>query len=569
MPYDVSTAKPSSGGEVATRITTPRRRAPLTSATVPRYARHMHSPRLVHAIAVTLAAGLAPRALDAQRAAGFRVEETSIAGIHRAFRSQSLTCHQLVQRYLDRIEAYDKRGPAINALITLEPKAIAIADSLDRRFAAAGPVGALHCIPMIVKDNFETHDLQTTAGSLALKGWIPTRDATMVARVRAAGAIVLAKSNLAEWAFTPYETVSSILPGYTRNPYALDRVTAGSSGGTAAAIAANEGEVGLGTDTGNSIRGPASHQALVGIRSTMGLTSRAGVVPLSNGADIAGPMARSVADAVAVFQVVAGEDAADSVTVSSRGHREADYNTFVVAGGLKGARIGVLRQAYERATTDSEVVAVFNRALDAMTVQGATIVNPAGIDSLPAILRLVGPGGTTVSTGCNTFKFDLERYFAARGENAPAKTIAAVLKSGNFHPTAQSRLQSADTVTVPPELSAGCAAREAMRVRLRTAVVQLMDSLHLDALVYPTWSNPPRLIGDLNTPHGDNSQLFSPMTGFPAITVPMGYTRGNTLPAGMTFFGRPWSEGKLITLAYGFEQATHHRRAPASAPPLR
>lgn len=503
----------------------------------------------------------APGLLPAQRAAPFRLEETTIADVHRAFRAKTLNCHTLVRQYLDRIAAYDKQGPAINALITVAPNALTIADSLDRRFAAAGPVGPLHCVPMIVKDNFETHDLQTTAGSLALKGWIPTRDATMVARVRAAGAIVLAKSNLAEWAFTPYETVSSILPGYSKNPYALDRVTAGSSGGTAAAIAANEGEVGLGTDTGNSIRGPSSHQALVGIRSTMGLTSRAGVVPLSNGADIAGPMARSVADAVAVFDVVAGEDAADSVTLASRGHREADYNSFVVPGGLKGARIGILRQAYERPTTDSEVVSVFTRAVAAMKAQGAEIVDPAGIDSLQAVLRVPGPG-------CNAFKYDLERYFAARGENAPVKTIRAVLQGGNYHPSAQLRLQAADTVSLPPESNPACAAREAMRVRFRTAVLQMMDSLHLDALVYPTWSNPPRLIGDLNTPHGDNSQLFSPTTGFPALTVPMGYTRNNTLPAGMTFFGRPWSEGRLITLAYGFEQATHHRRAPASAPRL-
>ncbi len=503
----------------------------------------------------------APRLLPAQRPAPFRLEETTIADVHRAFRAKTLTCHTLVQRYLARIAAYDKKGPAINALITIAPDALAIADSLDRRFAASGPVGPLHCVPMIVKDNFETHDLQTTAGSLALKGWIPTRDATMVARVRMAGAIVLAKSNLAEWAFTPYETVSSILPGYTKNPYALDRVTAGSSGGTAAAVAANEGEVGLGTDTGNSIRGPSSHQALVGIRSTMGLTSRAGVVPLSNGADIAGPMARSVADAVAVFNVVAGEDAADSVTANSRGHREADYNTFLVSGGLKGARIGILRQAYERPTTDSEVVSVFTRAVAAMKAQGAVIVDPAGIDSLQAVLRVPGPG-------CNAFKYDVERYFAARGENAPVRTIRAVLQSGNYHPTTQLRLQAADTVALPPESDPACAAREAMRVRFRAAVLQMMDSLHLDALVYPTWSNPPRLIGDLNTPHGDNSQLFSPTTGFPAITVPMGYTVGNTLPAGVTFFGRPWSEGTLITLAYGFEQATHHRRAPASAPAL-
>ena len=181
---------------------------------------------------------------------------------------------------------------------------------------------------------------------------------------------MLAKSNMAEWAFTPYETVSSILPGYTKNPYALDRVTAGSSGGTAAAVASNEGEVGLGTDTGNSIRGPSAHNALVGIRSTMGLTSRAGVAPLNNGADIAGPMARTVADAVAVFQVVAGEDPDDPVTAAGRGKREADYTTFVVPGGLKGARIGVLRQAYDRPTTDSEVVRVFSRALDAMARAG-------------------------------------------------------------------------------------------------------------------------------------------------------------------------------------------------------
>jgi amidase len=514
------------------------------------------APALVPALALLFSASL-----GAQRPAptSFRVEETTIQRVHAAFRSKQLTCHALVASYLDRIARTDKSGPAINALITVNPQALAIADSLDRRYAASGPVGPLHCIPMIVKDNFETRDLQTTAGSLALKGWIPKRDATMVQRVREAGAIVLAKSNLAEWAFTPYETVSSILPGYTKNPYALDRVTAGSSGGTAAAVAANEGEVGLGTDTGNSIRGPSAHNALVGIRSTMGLTSRAGVVPLNNGSDIAGPMARTVADAVEVFQVVAGADTADAVTAPARERREADYRIFVKPGALKGARIGVLRQAYERPTTDSEVVAVFGRAVDALRAQGATIVDPAGIDSLAAVTRAGGGG-------CNPFKWDLERYLAARGEGAPVKTIREVLRSGNYHPTVQLRLQAADTVSLPPESAPGCVAREAMRVRFRAAVVAMMDSLKLDALVYPTWSNPPRLIGDLNTPHGDNSQLFSPTTGFPAITVPMGYTRGNALPAGMTFFGRPWSEGRLIGLAYGFEQATQHRRAPKSAP---
>ena len=496
----------------------------------------------------------APLALGAQRPRAFTLEETTIAQVHAAFRAKTLTCHALVQRYLDRIDSIDKRGPAINAIITLNPGALALADSLDARFARGGLTGPLHCIPMIVKDNFETKDLQTTAGSLALKGWIPRQDATMVARIRAAGAIVLAKSNMAEWAFSPYETVNSILPGYTKNPYALDRVTAGSSGGTAAAVADNEGTVGLGTDTGNSIRGPSAHQALVGIRSTMGLTSRAGVVPLSNLADIAGPMARTVADAVKVFQVVAGEDVDDPVTAAAHGRREADYNAFVVPGGLKGARIGVLRQAYERPTTDTEVVRVFTRAIDALKGQGATIVDPAGIDSLQAVMRTAGGG-------CNVFKYDLERYLAARGQNAPVKTVDEVLKSGNYHPLAQVRLQTALAATVPPEEQPGCTSREEMRVRFRAAVLAMMDSLTLDALVYPTWSNPPRLIGDLNTPHGDNSQVFSPLTGFPAITVPMGYTR-RVLPAGMTFFGRPWSEGKLITLAYGYEQATHHRKPP-------
>ena len=271
-----------------------------------------------------LALVAAPLALGAQRPGAFKLQETTIAQVHAAFRAKTLTCHALVQHYLNRIDAIDKRGPAINALITVNPGALALADSLDARFAKGGLTGPLHCIPMIVKDNFETKDLQTTAGSLALKGWIPRQDATMVARIRAAGAIVLAKSNMAEWAFSPYETVNSILPGYSKNPYALDRVTAGSSGGTAAAVADNEGTVGLGTDTGNSIRGPSAHQALVGIRSTMGLTSRAGVVPLANLADIAGPMARTVTDAVKVFQVVAGEDADDPVTAAARGRRESD-----------------------------------------------------------------------------------------------------------------------------------------------------------------------------------------------------------------------------------------------------
>ncbi len=287
----------------------------------------------------------------------------------------------------------------------------------------------------------------------------------------------------------------------------------------------------------------------------MGLTSRAGVVPLNATADVAGPMARTVADAVRVFDVVVGSDPADSVTAPADARRERSYASFLVAGALKGARIGILRQAYERPTLDAEVNAVFMRAVSALRAQGAVIVDSVRVDSLDAIQR-------RQQGGCNRFKADLERYFAARAPNAPVKTIDAILRSRRFHPTVEQRLRDASTVTDAPETSAGCTSRESVRAAVRVAVTSLMDSLKLDAMIYPTWSNPPRLIGDLNTPHGDNSQLFSPTTGFPSITVPMGYTRGGKLPAGISFFGRAWSEGTLIKLAYGYEQATKHRRAP-------
>jgi amidase len=497
----------------------------------------------------------------AQRASRPRLDlvEATIPAVHAALRSGAASCHGIVQGYLDRIAAYDKAGPAINALIVVNPRALAVADSLDRHAAARGALGALHCIPVIVKDNFQTADLPTTAGSLALEGYVPLQDAFMVQRIRAAGAIVLAKSNMAEFAFTPFETVSSILPGYTRNPYALDRVTAGSSGGTAAAVAANLGEVGLGTDTGNSIRGPASHQALVGIRSTMGLTSRGGVVPLNLGADIAGPLARTVADAAAVLQVVAGEDRADSVTLGANAHL-VDYTAALRRDALRGARVGVLRQAYERPTTDTGIVRVFTAALGDLRREGATVVEQVQIAGLDEHLR-------AWTGGCNQFRHDLEQWLAAQGPRVPMHSLAGIIASRRFHPTIQPRLEAGQADSLSP-MSPGCRSRDSFRAWLRTAVLATMDSLKLDALVYPTWSNPPRLIGDLNTPAGDNSQLFSPNTGFPAITVPMGYTRGGRLPAGLQLLGRPWSEATLIGLAFSYEQSTHHRRAPDSAPPL-
>jgi len=501
--------------------------------------------------------------LSAQTPPAFEVHEATIAQIHAAMRAGRLTCRGLVEQYLRRIDAYDKNGPAINAIVITNPDALKQADDLDRRFAASGPVGPLHCVPMVVKDNFETIGLQSANGSLALAGFVSARDAFQVRRVKEAGAIVIAKSNMAEWAFTPYETVSSILPGYTKNPYALDRVTAGSSGGTAASVAASFGAVGLGSDTGNSIRGPASHQSLVGIRSTMGLTSRGGVMPLSTLADVAGPMARTMEDAVTVFQVVVGEDPADPVTAAARAHLPQSYAAALVRDGLKGARIGVLRQAYERDTTDPEVVQVFVAAVEDLRRAGAIVVDPATIEGLAEIRRSRDAGP------CMGFKYDINRYLASHGDRVPVRSLAEIVKSGRFHPSVQRRLEQAEAGPENDPDSPACQADRAYRDAVRAAVTKSMEALKLDALVYPTWSNPPRLIGDLNTPHGDNSQFFSPTTGFPAIQVPMGYTRGGRLPAGITFFGRAWSEPVLIRLAYAYEQATRHRRPPDSTPPLR
>jgi Asp-tRNA(Asn)/Glu-tRNA(Gln) amidotransferase A subunit family amidase len=505
---------------------------------------------------------VAPPPLRAQRV-GFVIEEATIADIHAELNAGRLTARSLVEHYLARIAAYDKQGPALNALIVVHPDALARADSLDAAFRRTGRLtGPLHGIPVIVKDNYDTSDLPTTGGSLALAGSVPPDDAFQVRKIREAGAIVLAKANMAEWAFTPYETVSSILPGYTKNPYALDRVTAGSSGGTAAAVAASFGTVGLGTDTGNSIRGPSSHQALVGIRSTMGLTSRDGIIPLYLDRDIGGPMARTVADAVAVLDVIAASDRADRVTMDADRRRAPSYLAFLDRDGLRGKRIGVSRQIADRRNADSAVLRVFDEALAAMTRAGAIVVD-----------SVVIPEQTDIPLGqrwCPRFKYDVENYFASLGERAPVKTLAEVLRSGRFHPTVRGSIEYFAGIEQPPDSHPGCVRARENQVKLRDGVRRVFAAERLDALVYPTWSNPPRLIGDLNTPHGDNSQDLAPHTGFPAFTVPMGWVRVRDadLPVGLQILGDAWSEPTLIQIAYGFEQATHHRRPPASTPPI-
>jgi Asp-tRNA(Asn)/Glu-tRNA(Gln) amidotransferase A subunit family amidase len=513
-------------------------------------------------IVVTAALALFVAQLAPQPPSPFRLEETTIAQIQSAFRDGSLTCRSLVERYLARIDAHDKQGATLNAIVMTNPDALTTADVLDRRFRQSGPVGPMHCVPVLVKDNYETVDMPTTAGSLSLKGMMTGADAFIVKRLRDAGAVMIAKSNMAEFAFSPVETVNSILPGYTRNPYDTSRVTAGSSGGSAAGAAANFAAIALASDTGDSIRGPAAHQALVGLRSTMGLVSRSGVVPLNLSADIAGAVTRTVADTAAVLQVIAGPDPADPVTAAARDHIPASYAASLRADGLKGARIGVLHQAYDTPTLDAGVDTVFKGALGELRALGAEVVDPVEVAGLDEMRRAQGGG-------CNQFKYDLNRYLARLGDKAPMHSLDEILKSRRFHPSIQARLESGQAADDVPGESASCGRRDEFRAKLRAAVLALMDSARLDALAYPTWSNPPRLIGDLNTPGGDNSQLFSPSTGFPAITVPMGYTRDGALPTGLQLFGRPWSEPTLLKLAYAYEQGTHHRHPPAATPPLR
>ncbi len=388
---------------------------------------------LCAAVTVTVAAQ-APR---------FAFEEATIAQVQAAFRDGSLTCRSLTEQYIRRIESYDKNGPQLNAIVLVNSDALERADDLDRRFKQSGPVGPMHCVPVLVKDNYETIDMPTTAGSLSLKGMMTGKDAFIVKRLRDAGALMIAKSNMAEFAFSPIETVNSILPGYTRNPYDTSRVTAGSSGGSAAGTAANFAMIALASDTGDSIRGPAAHQALVGLRSTMGLVSRGGVVPLNLAADIAGVVTRSVADTAAVLQVIAGEDPNDPATAAGRGHVDANYSASLQRDALKGARIGVLHQAYDMPTADPEVLQIFTRELDVLRREGAIVVDPAAVPEFDAMRR-------AQSGGCNQFKYDLNNYLKALGDKAPMHSLEEIIKSRRFHPSIQARLEGAQTTDDTP-----------------------------------------------------------------------------------------------------------------------
>ncbi len=474
----------------------------------------------------------------------FDIVETTIADVHAAYSSGSLTSAVLVQYYLDRIAMYDD---SINAFIILNPDALAEAAALDAEFEETGVLRPMHGIPIVVKDNYDTAGMQTTGGSAALEGLIPPDDAWQVARLKEAGVVILGKTNMAEWAFSPYVTISSI-DGTTRNPYDLARVPAGSSGGTAAAVAANLGMLGLGTDTGNSIRGPAGHNALVGIRSTMGLTSRDGIIPLYLRNDIGGPMARTVEDAVRVLDVIAGYDPADPITALSEGQMPDSYMDSLDPNGLDGARIGVFRWYMRPDSTHPDILARMEEAVSDLRTAGAVVVDPFEIPDIKF----------EESIWCEVFKHDVEEYFASRGPDFPYKTLDDIIATGKYSDYIEGGLKSSaawdkppcpDLYTHPPN------------IEFRETVLAAMDSQNLDAIIYPTWSYPARLIGDWDSPAGDNSQFLSPQTGLPAIQVPVGFT-AEGLPVGMTFVGRLFAEPTLIRLSYAYEQATLRRRPP-------
>ncbi len=492
------------------------------------------------------------------------MQEITIAQTEEALRTGKVTCRQLVEMYLKRIAAYDQ-STRLNAIVTLNPEALADADRLDQEFARTHKLRPLHGVVVIVKDNYDTRGLQTTGGSLALKWFQPETDAFMVRKLREAGAIVLAKSNMAEWAFSPVLTESSIA-GITRNPYDLSRVPAGSSGGTAASVAANLGEVGLGTDTGDSIRGPASHNDLVGIRPTIGLTSRAGIIPLSATNDVGGPLARSVADAAAVLAAVQGYDPEDPITQLGQDKAPKDYSASLDPHGLRGARIGVVRSYFETPTTDPQIKALTEQAIRDLQAQGATVVDSFPLPEFDRRAMQAHP--------CGGFEHDLNDYLA-KHPNAPYHSLQEIIDSGLYLGSVEQRLKHGfgpakpedAKGTEPPLPVQACldTYHDPAKIKFRDAISAEMDRQKLDALIYPTWSNAPRKVGDLKSPGGDNSQIISPVTGFPGITVPMGKTYG-TLPAGLTFVGRSFSEALLIKLAYGYEQATHHRQSPTAFP---
>lgn len=443
----------------------------------------------------------------------FRLEEAGVEDINTAFDSGLLTSESLVQMYLNRIEAYDQQGPSLNSIISLNPNAIEIARALDVERQANGRRSPLHGIPVLVKDNFDTFDLPTTAGSLALQGSIPPDDAFLVRRLRDAGAVILGKTNLHEFGVSP-NTLSS-LGGQTLNPYDTRRIPGGSSGGTGAALAANFATLGMGTDTGGSIRFPASANSLVGLKPTMGLTSRDGIVPFAVERDIGGPMARSVADVAYLLDIVAGHDPADPVTEASVGNIPGTYTDFLDQDGLNGARIGIVRQFMDSA--DAGIVSAVNTAIDDMAGLGAEIVDSVDLGSIPGIADSL----------YISFRHDMNNYLESLGENAPFQSLDEIIQSGKYLPELSFFPFDFLRRDVVPAEDPSFAASQRTAERIQDQILDVMETQNLDALLYPSVAQkPPRAsqASFLSTLSLTNNTYVANLTGFPAIDVPGGFT---------------------------------------------
>jgi len=489
----------------------------------------------------------------------FAVEEATVGDIHQAYRAGRATAQSVAQAHLDRIAAYDRGGPALGAVIAANPDALADAAALDARFQKTGTmVGPLHGIPVLVKDNYDVAGLQTTAGSAALIGWVPARDATVVRKLRAAGAVILAKTTMSEWARGGLDNINSVLPGFARNPYNTAYATGGSSGGTGAGLAASFGVVGLGSDTWGSIRNPSSNNALAGLRPSWALVSRAGMVGLYDARDTAGPMARTVADLAALLDVIAGVDEEDPATAAAAGNIPPTYQAFLRKDGAHGKRLGVLRQAFPPDASDPQVVALLDRAVADLRRGGADIVDPFIVPEFDAFPAQPHPASEVRAA--------LERYLRSTGPGFP-KSLAEIVASGKFHPLHEVGLR-ATAIAPPPREDPTVAALEASEVRMRQAYLAAMDRERVDALILPVAAFPPKLNGDRNTtPAGATTWIASGLH-WPAAVVPMGYTYED-LPSGLQIVGRPWTEPLLIEIAYAYEQMTRHRKPPAAAPRLR
>jgi Asp-tRNA(Asn)/Glu-tRNA(Gln) amidotransferase A subunit family amidase len=495
-------------------------------------------------------------ALDATST--FAIEEATIDDIHAAYREGRATAVRVTQAHLDRIAAYDRRGPALGAVIATNPRALADAAALDTQLRTTGRMaGKLHGIPVLVKDNYDVAGLETTAGSSALIGWAPAKDATVVAKLRAAGAIVLAKTTMSEWARGGLDNINSVLPGFARNPYNTAYATGGSSGGTGAGLAASFGVVGLGSDTWGSIRNPASNNALVGLRPSWALVSRAGMVGLYDARDTAGPMARTVADLAALLDVIAGVDEDDPATAEAAGRIPSSYAAHLDAGGARGKRLGVLRRAFPPEASDPQIVGLVDRAVAELRRLGADIVDPFVVPEFAKFPARPHPASEVRAA--------LERYLARTGPAFP-KTLAEIVAAGKFHPLHEVGLK--DTAVAPPPGEDPVVRRlEADEALMRRAYLAAMDRARIDALVLPVAAYPPKLNGDRNTtPAGATTWIASGLH-WPAAVVPMGFTYED-LPSGLQIVGRPWSEPLLIGIAYAYEQATRHRKPPASTPAL-